>query len=307
MHLVTGGAGFIGSHIVAGLVARGERVRILDSFATGKRSNLPDAEDGVELIDADLRDPDAIRRAVAGVDVIYHHAALASVPQSIAEPKICFAINVDGTIDLLDAARAAGVRRVVFASSAAVYGDGDDKPRRESEKPAPRSPYAISKLTGEQLGTAYTDLHDLEVVSLRYFNVFGPGQDPNSQYAAAIPRFVAALAAGETPVIFGDGEQSRDFVFVGDVVAANLLAAQADGAAGGVFNIASGRSRSINETLRAIARAMGVAVEPRHDPARAGEIRMSQADVSLARAVLGFEPAVSFTDGLSRTVPSTSA
>lgn len=306
MHLVTGGAGFIGSHIVAGLRARGEAVRVLDSFASGKRTNVPD-DPGVEVIDADLRDPDAIRRAVEGVEVIFHHAAMASVPQSVADPAACFAINVSGTIDLYLAARDAGVRRVVFASSSAVYGDSGGGAKHETDRPAPISPYAISKLTGEQLGQSFTVLQGLDVVALRYFNVYGPGQDPNSQYAAVIPRFVAALRDGVAPTVYGDGEQSRDFVYVGDVVAANLLAATVDGAAGGVFNIGNGGSRSVNETLAEIARVMGVAAHAVHEPGRAGDVRMSQADIALARERLGFAPAMAFADGLEITVQAAMA
>ncbi len=302
MDLVTGGAGFIGSHIAGGLLARGRQVRVLDAIGGGTPRTGAYGPDDVETVVADLRDHDAIRRAVQGVEVIYHHAALASVPQSITEPEACMDINVNGTIALYEAARAAGVRRVVFASSASVYGDGDEAPRREDERPSPRSPYAISKLTGEHLGSVWTDLHGLEVVSLRYFNVYGPGQNPESQYAAAIPKFVDALTHGRTPTVFGDGEQSRDFVYVGDVVAANLLAAEVPEAAGGVFNIASGESRSVNETLAEIARAMGVEVSPHHEPPRAGEVRVSRADISRARSVLGFDPATSFADGLSRAI-----
>ncbi len=304
MHLVTGGAGFIGSHIVAGLLRRGERVRVLDTLVSGKRENLPTDLANIELIEGDLRDEAVVREAVAGVDVIFHHAALASVPYSIAQPKECFDINVGGTINLLSAARDAGCRRVVFASSSSVYGDSDDQARRETDKPNPQSPYAVSKLTGEQLCQVYTSLHGLETVALRYFNVFGPGQDPMSQYAAVIPKFVAALTSGVEPVIYGDGEQSRDFVFVGDVVNANLLAAGAAGAAGQVFNIASGRSRTVNETLGEIAGIMGVDARPRHEPARMGDVRISRADISSATAHLGFSPQVSFADGLARTVPA---
>ena len=300
--LVTGGAGFIGSHLVARLVELGEPVRVLDNFSGGKRANLDGLLSKIELIDGDLRDEASVRAAVRDVHIVFHQAALPSVPRSIADPRTVFDVNVTGTLNLLLAARDAGCRRLIFASSSSVYGDTTGLPKIETMTPSPISPYAVSKLTGEHLCAAFTRAYGLESVSLRYFNVFGPRQDPDSPYAAVIPRLLTALRTGAEPVIFDDGEQSRDFTYVDNVVDANLRAAAADGAVGRVFNIASGRSVTVNTALRLLARLLGVEPRARHEPPRPGDIRDSLADIAAARTVLGFEVDVAFEEGLKRTV-----
>lgn len=299
MYLITGGAGFIGSHIAARLVSEGQRVRILDNLSGGKLANLAPILNAVEFIEGDIRDIDTVRRAVEDVDVIFHEAAEPSVPRSIADPAATFANNVDGTLNVLTAARDAGVRRVVFASTCAIYGDDPQLPKREALAPAPLSPYAMSKLTGEQLCAMFTRIHGLETVVLRYFNVFGPRQDPASAYAAAIPRFVDALNLGLAPTVFGDGEQSRDFVAVADVVEANMLASRVEGVAGRVFNIARGQSVTINMVLKTLGRTLGVDATPIYESARAGDILHSLADVSEARDALGFTARVGFDEGIA--------
>jgi nucleoside-diphosphate-sugar epimerase len=302
--LVTGGAGFIGSHLVARLVERGAAVRVLDNFSSGKRENLAVLEGQVEVIEGDVRDEAAVRRAVAGVDVVYHQAALPSVPRSIADPRSTFDTNVSGTLNLLLAARDAGCQRVVFASSSSVYGDTPVLPKHEAMTPRPLSPYAISKLSGEQLCTVFSCIYGLETVALRYFNVFGPRQDPASPYAAVIPKFLHALATGEPPVIYGDGRQSRDFTYVDNVVAANVAAARAEGVAGQVFNIASGQSVTLLEMLESMALLVGAPPRARHEPPRPGDIRDSLADISGARAAFGYDVGITFDAGLERTVES---
>lgn len=299
MYLITGGAGFIGSHIAARLVSEGRQVRILDNLSGGKLANLAPIIDAVEFIEGDIRDIGTVRRAVTGVDIIFHEAAEPSVPRSIADPAATFANNVDGTLNVLSAARDAGVKRVVFASTCAIYGDDPRLPKRETLAPAPLSPYAMSKLTGEQLCAMFTRIHSLETVVLRYFNVFGPRQDPASAYAAAIPRFVDALNLGLAPTVFGDGEQSRDFVAVADVVEANLLASRVEGVAGRVFNIARGRSVTINMVLKTLGRTLGIDATPNYESARAGDILHSLADVSEARDALGFTARVGFDEGIA--------
>ncbi len=301
MHLVTGGAGFIGSHLVRRLLADGQDVRVFDNFATGKRERLADLGGDVEIIEGDLRDEAAVARAAAGVEVIFHEAAEPSVPRSVADPATTYAVNVLGTLALLQAAVAAGCRRLVFASTCAVYGDAAP-PTAETSPRQPLSPYASSKLAGEDLSVVFTNLHGLETVNLRYFNVYGPGQDPASAYAAAVPRFAALLAAGESPVVYGDGEQTRDFVSVHDVVSANLLAAAVAGASGETINVGSGEAVTVNETIALLQRFIGTDLPVRHEPARAGDIRHSLADIGRARDVLGFEPAVPFAVGLERLV-----
>lgn len=298
MHLVTGGAGFIGSHLATRLVREGEQVRILDNLSGGSLANLAPIIDHVEFVEADIRDDAALRRAMRGIDVVFHEAAEPSVPRSIADPANSFSNNVDGTLNVLNAARDHGVRRVVFASTCAVYGDAPELPKVETLPPTPLSPYAMSKLTGEQLCGMFSRIHGLECVALRYFNVFGPRQDPSSAYAAAIPRFLDAVTNGLRPTVYGDGEQSRDFVAVSDVVEANILASLAVGAAGGVFNIATGRATTLNMVLAAIGQATGLDATPIYEPARAGDIMHSLADVSAARATLGFEARMEFADGL---------
>jgi UDP-glucose 4-epimerase len=301
--LVTGGAGFIGSHLVERLLARGDSVRVLDSFETGKRENLAPFLKDIELHEADVRSAEACRRACKGVDVVFHEAALPSVPRSVREPERAFEITLAGTNQILLAARAEGVRRVVQASSSSVYGDQPTLPKHEDMPPAPRSPYAAHKLGAEQLGVAFSSSMDLEVVALRYFNVFGPRQDPKSEYAAVVPRFVVACLQNEAPTIYGDGEQSRDFTFVENVVEANLRASEAPGASGGVFNIACGVRTSVNELFRQIARAVGVpALTPSYVPTRAGDVKHSLASIERAQKVLGFTPRIDLAEGIARTV-----
>jgi nucleoside-diphosphate-sugar epimerase len=301
VYLVTGGAGFIGSHIVHRLVEDGKAVRVLDDFSSGKRENLATV-DGVKLIEGDLRSETTVDEAVRGVEVIFHQGAVPSVPRSMIDPKTSFDVNVSGTLNLLLAAKDSGVRRVVMASSSSVYGDLPELPKVETMPTKPLSPYAASKLAGEELCQVFWRAYGLETVSLRYFNVFGPRQDPESQYAAVIPKFLKALKTGQRPMIFDDGEQSRDFTYIDNVVDANMLAADAEGISGDVFNIAAGDSISINEMLRQLAALVGVEPSPEYAPPRPGDIRDSRADIRSARAKLGYEVNVSFEEGLARTV-----
>ena len=302
--LVTGGAGFIGGHLVAGLVAEGWRVRVLDDFSSGFESNLADVVDVVELLRGDVRDEVTLARAVAGVEVVFHQAAVASVPRSVAEPLRTNSVNLDGTLQVLEAARRAGVRRVVYAASSSAYGNSEELPKVETMTAEPLSPYALQKLAGELYCQLYSSLYGLETVALRYFNIFGPRQDPKSEYAAVIPRFICAALAGEGATIFGDGKQTRDFIFVQDAVRANLLAADSVRASGAVINVATGRRISLNDLWRAIREITGVTAPSRHLPARAGDVRDSVADPTLARELLGFEPAVDLREGLRRTALS---
>jgi nucleoside-diphosphate-sugar epimerase len=301
--LVTGGAGFIGSHLVYALHARGEQVRILDNLATGSCDNLCEIWADLDFREQDLRDSAACRSACEGVDTVYHLGALGSVPRSVEDPLTTNAVNVDGTLNLLDAARRAGVRRVVFSSSSSVYGDTPTLPKHEEMRPSPRSPYAVSKLTGEEYCRAFALTYGLETVVLRYFNVFGPRQSPHSAYAAVLPRFVTALLAGKRPVLYGDGEQSRDFTYVSNVVDANLLAAQADNVAGGVFNIACSDQITVRAMLEAVAGLLHCEADPVYEPARAGDVRHSRADITAARTRLNYCPGLSFVQGLERTLP----
>ncbi len=298
MHLITGGAGFIGSHLVSRLVQQGQRVRVLDNFSTGRRRNLYAPRHPIDIVEGDLRDAAAVARAVRGVDVVLHHAAEISVPRSVEDPRTTIDVNVTGTLNVLEAAHRAGCRRVVLASSCAVYGDSRRQSMVEFLPTSPTSPYAISKLTGEHLCATFTRLHGLETVALRYFNVFGPRQDPSGGYAAVIPRFLAALRAGEPLVIYGDGEQTRDFVHVTNVVDANLLAASQPEIAGRVFNIASGQSISLNEMIGILEHAIGLPIRRCYEPARSGDIRHSRADITAAQEWLGYRVSVPFEDGL---------
>ncbi|MFH1690904.1 MAG: SDR family oxidoreductase [Candidatus Eisenbacteria bacterium] len=300
--LVTGGAGFIGSHIAERLLELGHDLRILDNFSTGRRENLSSFEDGIEIIEADLRDVSSVERAVKGVEFVFHEAALASVPRSVSDPVSCNEVNVTGTLNLLVASRGAGVRRVVYASSSSVYGDDPELPKRENMTPSPESPYAVSKLAAENYCRAFSSLYGLECVSLRYFNVFGPRQDPGSEYSAVVPLFLTALFEGRQPVIYGDGEQSRDFTYVANVVDANILALSADGAAGETFNIACGCTATVNELLSRLQGITGASLTARHEDARPGDVKHSFADISKAKDVLGLAPKVSFEDGLTLTV-----
>jgi UDP-glucose 4-epimerase len=299
MILVTGGAGFIGSHLVQGLRAGGHRVRVLDNLSTGSRDNLTDP--AVELLVGDLRDAAAVERAVQGVEAVFHLAAVISVPQTVADPVGSHAVNVDGTLSLLEHARRAGVRRVVLASSAAVYGDDPTLPKTESSPTRPLSPYGLHKLIGEQYLRLYHDAYGLDTLSLRYFNVFGPRQRPDSPYAAVIPCFVHALTNGSSPTIFGDGRQTRDFVYIDDVVAANLAALTASRPAGRVLNIAGGRGVSLLELLAALEQVFARRAAPVFAPPRPGDIRHSMAAIDAARQYLGYEPRTPLVQGLAAT------
>lgn len=300
-YLVTGGAGFIGSHVVDALAARGDAVRVVDDLSTGRRGNLAGQPD-VELIEADLAERQVAEAAVAGVDCAVHLAAVPSVPRSVREPRRAHRANVEATHELLLAARDAGVRRVVLASSSSVYGESPTLPKHEGLSPAPLSPYALHKLIGEQYAALFTRLYGLETVALRFFNVFGPRQSPRSQYSGVISLFTAALLAGRAPVIHGDGGQTRDFTYVSDVARGVLRACAAPAAAGRVVNVARGGRLSVNELCAALQRATGASVAPRYAEPRPGDVRHSQADVSLARELLDFAPAVEVEEGLRRTV-----
>jgi len=300
--LVTGGAGFIGSHLVDQLLAGGWRVRVLDDLSSGREENLRDSLDRVEFQRADLCASGVLPEACEGIEVVFHEAAIPSVPRSVSEPLRTHQVNATGTLTLLECARRSGVRRVVYASSCASYGDSPELPKVESMAPDPRSPYALQKFAGEQYCGLYSELYGLETVALRYFNVFGPRQDPTSDYAAVVPRFVTAALEGRPSTIFGDGEQTRDFVYVHDVVRANLLAADSQRAAGVVANIAGGRRISLNALVGLIAELTGCDKEPLYAAERVGDVRDSQADVQRARDLLGFEPRTGLRDGLAETV-----
>jgi UDP-glucose 4-epimerase len=299
--LVTGGGGFIGSNVVRALLARGDDVRVLDNFATGSRANLAGLERDVELVEGDLRSYERVHAAVRGVEVVFHQGALPSVPRSVQDPLTTTAVNVEGTLNVLLAARDEGVRRIVNASSSSVYGDTGGLPRVESQAPDPISPYAVAKLAAERFCTSFSRVYGMEIVSLRYFNVFGPRQDPTSQYAAVVPRFIRAIAAGEPVTVYGDGEQSRDFTFVDNVVGANLLAADAKGLGGEIVNVATGGSVTVNALADAIATMLGRPLERSYEPAREADVRASWADVGEARRLLGYEPSIDFAEGLRRT------
>jgi nucleoside-diphosphate-sugar epimerase len=301
-YLVTGGAGFIGSNIVEELVARGERVKVLDNLLTGKVANLEAVRSAVEFVQGDIRDLDFLRRAVDGVDYVIHQAALPSVPRSVQSPIESHECNATGTLNVLVAARDAGVKRVVYASSSSVYGNSPTLPKREDMPTSPMSPYAVNKLTGENYCRAFTLVYGLPTVSLRYFNVFGPRQDPTSQYAAVIPAFISHILEGERPTIYGDGTQSRDFTYVRNVVEANILACTAERAVGEAMNIALGDRVSLLELVDKINAILGTTIEPIFEPERPGDVKHSMADVSKARDLLGFEPLVSFDEGLKRTI-----
>ncbi len=301
-YLITGGAGFIGSHIAEALLDRGESVRIFDNLATGRKSNLAALMNRAQFIEGDLCDLDSVRSAVQGVEVVFHQGALASVPRSIADPVRSLETNINGTQNVLLAARDAGVRRVVYASSSSVYGDTPTLPKREDMPTNPISPYALQKLTGELLCGIFTRIYKLETVALRYFNVFGPRQDPASEYAAVIPRFLTALIEKRRPIVYGDGEQTRDFTYVANVVQANLLAATAPQANGRVMNIGCGEQISLNTVLQIASEILGVTVDAEYRDPRPGDVRNSLADISLARRLLGYKPIVSFREGLTATL-----
>jgi nucleoside-diphosphate-sugar epimerase len=300
--LVTGGAGFIGSHLVRGLLGRGIEVHVLDNCSTGYRQNLEEIEDRIEFLEGDIRDLPACWAACQGMDAVFHLAALGSVPRSIDDPLTSNAVNVEGTLNMLVSAKDAGVKRFVFSSSSSVYGDTPVLPKHEGLPLNPRSPYAVTKLAGEEYSRVFYRTFGLETVCLRYFNVFGPRQNPHSQYAAAIPKFITAIREGLPPTIFGDGEQSRDFTFVDNVVEGNYLAATVAGVAGEVFNLACGEQITVNQLVGQIAERMGKETEPQYLPERPGDVKHSKADISSAAAKLNFRPLVYFSDGLARTV-----
>lgn len=301
-YLVTGGAGFIGSHIAAALLEQGHHVRILDNYSTGRRENVAPLAGRVEILEGDLRCPADCRRACEGIDIVFHQAAVPSVPKSVEDPVTSHESNIDGTFNLLQAARVAKVRRVIYAASSSAYGDTPALPKHEDQLPQPLSPYAVQKLTGEHYCRVFSECFGLETVSLRYFNVFGPRQDPQSQYAAAIPAFVTAILGDRRPVIYGDGEQTRDFTYIDNVVHANILAAGAPGVRGEVLNIACGERISINRIVAQINRHLGKEIRPEYAPPRPGDVRHSQADIRRARERIGFEPRVLFDEGLARTI-----
>jgi UDP-glucose 4-epimerase len=300
--LVTGGAGFIGSHIVDALVARGDRVTVLDNMSTGREENLASVRDRVELIQGDLADADVVRSAVQGVDSIFHQAALASVQRSVEKPLDTHAACVTGTVVLIDLARKAKVRRIVYAASSSAYGDQPTASKRESDLPLPISPYGAAKLAAEYYLAAFAAMRDIETVALRYFNVFGPRQDPNSEYSAVIPRFITAMLGGRQPTVYGDGEQSRDFTYVENIVAANLLASTAANVSGRVLNVAAGGKISLLELIAALNKLLKTDFKAQHEPARVGDVRESMADITLARQLIGYEPRIGFEEGLRRSI-----
>jgi len=301
-YLVTGGAGFIGSHLCRRLLADGHAVRVIDDLSSGQRDNLADIIDEVELVVGDLRDEALLDKVLRGVDYALHHAAVASVQTSVERPLFEQEVNAVGTLRFFEAARRAGVGRVVFAASAAAYGNNPTVPKREQMIPEPESPYAISKVMGEYYARVYSQLYGLQVVCLRYFNVFGPRQDPSSPYSGVISIFAERMLKGEAPVIFGDGGQSRDFVYVDNIVEANMRACTAPEAAGRVYNIGCERSVSILELVTALNEILGTALDPVFNPARQGDVRVSLADIAQARTQLGYEPIVHFAEGLQQTI-----
>ena len=301
-YLITGGAGFIGANLAHTLVARGETVRILDDFSTGRPENLRGIEDRIEILRGDIRDPATMSRAVNGVEVILHQAALNSNPRSIQEPVQTNDVNVGGTLTLLQAARAAGTRRVVYASSSSVYGEAAGLPKTEDMPTAPKAPYGVSKLAAELYCRVFTQVYGIETVSLRYFNVYGPRQHPDSEYAAVIPRFLRRMLAGKRPVIFGDGEQSRDFTPVDNVVAANLLAAESREGIGEVMNIAGGQPSTLNQLVAWLNELLGTDLPPIYEPPRPADIRHSYASIHMAGSLLGYQPQMDVREGLRHTI-----
>jgi nucleoside-diphosphate-sugar epimerase len=302
-YLITGGAGFIGSNLAHTLVAQRESVRILDDFSSGRSKNLDGIQDRVEIVRGDLRDPVAVARAVEGIEIVFHQAALNSNPRSIKEPGPTNAVNVGGTVLLLEAARKAGVRRLVYASSSSVYGElSPVLPKTEELPLLPKAPYGVSKLAAELYCRVFAQVYGIETVSLRYFNVFGPRQHPDSEYAAVIPRFLRRMLAGQRPVIYGDGEQSRDFTPVANVVAANLCAAAATQGIGDAFNVACGQPSTLNQLVAWLNGELGTSLPPVYEPIRPGDIRHSYASIRQAESILGYRPRVEVRDGLRETV-----
>ena len=301
-YLVTGGAGFIGSNLVHALLAQGRRVRVLDDFSTGRRANLAEIAGEIELFQGDMRDPATCVRATAGVDFVLHQGAVPSVSRSVRDPRLSHDANATATLNMLIAARDAGVKRFVHASSSSIYGDSPTLPKQEEMAPRPKSPYAVAKLAAESYCRVFNELYGLETVCLRYFNVFGPRQDPQSPYSAVIPLFATAMLKGERPVIYGDGLQSRDFTFVANNIAANLLATTVPGVGGQVFNIACGRRYTLLDLVDALNRILGTRIEPEFRPARPGDVKHSLADITRAETGLGYRVQVDFEAGLAQTV-----
>ncbi len=302
LHLVTGGAGFIGSSIAESLLASGERVRILDDFSSGRRENLERLPGRFELVEGTIADPQTVSRAMQGVEIVFHEAAIPSVSRSVADPQATMLAGVQGTTVVLDVAQRAGVGRVIFAASSAAYGDTPTLPKVETMPPAPLSPYAASKLTCEHLMRIFARIHGMETLSLRYFNVFGPRQDPSSEYAAVIPKFITAAIRGDRPVVFGDGEQTRDFCYIENTVRANLLAASTSRTLRGeVVNVACGVRTSLNHLIALVGELAGKHLEPDYRAPRAGDVRDSLADITAARDLLGYQPSVDLREGLERT------
>lgn len=302
--LVTGGAGFIGSNIASELLEKGYSVRILDNFSSGKRENLKGMENDIELIEGDIRSYHIVQDSLKDIDIVLHQAALPSVPRSIKDPITTNDVNINGTLNILEAAVDLKVKRVVYASSSSVYGDNPVLPKVETMIPNPLSPYAVSKLTGEKYCNVFSRIYGLETVCLRYFNVFGPRQDPASQYSAVIPKFIKAINQNKQPVIYGDGEQSRDFTYISNVVQANILAATADCESGISVNCAVSGQITLNELIREMNKLMNKDIKPVYEGPRAGDIKHSYADVNLAEKTLGYKPVVSFQEGLKKTIES---
>jgi UDP-glucose 4-epimerase len=300
--LITGGAGFIGSHLVDALLAQGQRVRVLDNFSTGKRDNLRTCADRIEILEGTITDAAVVQAAMDGVDWVAHLAALPSVQRSVEDPLISHEACATGTLNVLNAARLAGVRRVVYAASSSAYGDTPGAVRTEDDPVAPLSPYAAAKLAGEHYCRCFTATYGLETVRLRFFNIFGPRQDARSPYSGVIALFIAAMSAGRAPTVYGDGLQSRDFTYVANAVQAVLRAAEAPAASGKVYNVGAGGSTSVRDLVKHLNQLLGTRIDPVFGPARAGDVRHSQADISRARCDLGYEPAFTFADGLGRTL-----
>lgn len=300
--LITGGAGFIGSSICRRLVAEGCFVRVVDNLITGKRSNLADVMDRIDFVEADMGDEEVARSAMQDVDVILHQGALPSVPRSVDDPAATHQHCVDATFTLLMAARDAGVKRFVYAASSSAYGDTPTLPKVETMPADPLSPYAVGKLVGEYYGSVFSKVFALETISLRYFNVFGPHQDPASQYAAAIPAFVTAILKDEPPTVYGDGEQTRDFTYIDNVVEANLLAARAERTQGEVINVACGEAITVNAIIEAINGLLGKSIRPVYAPPRPGDVKHSLADITAAKSLIGYKPVVLFHDGLRKSI-----
>jgi nucleoside-diphosphate-sugar epimerase len=300
--LVTGGAGFIGSNLVRHLVENGERVIVIDNLSTGRKENLAGLEKNVDFIEGDIRDISLLKERFVGVETVFHQAAVPSVPRSVKDPLLSNANNIDGTLNVLVAAKEVGVRRVVLAASSSAYGDTEVLPKTEDMPGNPLSPYAVTKYVGELYARVFTKIYGLETISLRYFNVFGPRQDPNSQYAAVIPKFIISMLNGESPRIYGDGEQSRDFTFVDNVVRANMLAAEAKDVAGEVFNVGCGTRYTLNYLLERLNAILGTDVSAVYEQPRPGDVRHSQASIEKANRLLGYTPVVTFDEGLRQTV-----